>query len=72
MLLSYCALTLHNIITAQYTLFTSHTVHGAFSFICCHRILVYENTHTAVLRPQDHLGELVPEEIFYSLWCKGR
>jgi len=29
--------------------------------------------HTTVLRPffQDHLGEPVPEENFWSLWCKG-
>ena len=29
---------------------------------------------TTVLRPyfRDHPGELVPEEIFWTLWCKGR
>jgi len=29
---------------------------------------------TTVLRPflRDHLGELVPEENFWTLWCKGR
>ena len=29
---------------------------------------------TTVLQPffQDHLGELVPEENFWTLWCKGR
>ena len=33
------------------------------------------NHHTTtVLRPffQDHLGEPVPEENFWTLWCKGR
>jgi len=31
-------------------------------------------TATTVLRPlfQDHPGELVPEENFWTLWCKGR
>jgi len=31
-------------------------------------------TTTTVLRPffRDHLGELVPEENFWTLWCKGR
>jgi len=31
-------------------------------------------TITTVLRPffRDHPGELVPEELFWTLWCKGR
>jgi len=31
-------------------------------------------TTTTVLRPffRDHLGEPVPEENFWTLWCKGR
>jgi len=31
-------------------------------------------THTTILRPffQDHLGEPVPEQNFWTLWCKGR
>jgi len=31
-------------------------------------------TTTTVLRPffRDHLGEPVPEENFWALWCKGR
>jgi len=35
--------------------------------------LHYRHT-TAVLRPffGDHPGELVPEENFWTLWCKGR
>jgi len=36
--------------------------------------LCYITTTTTVLRPffQDHLGEPVPEENFWTLWCKGR
>ena len=32
------------------------------------------NTHTTVLRPffREHPGELVPEENFWTLWCKGK
>ena len=32
------------------------------------------HTHTTVLRPcfRDHPGEPVPEENFWTLWCKGR
>jgi len=32
------------------------------------------DTHTTILWPffRDHLGELVPEENFWTLWCKGR
>jgi len=32
------------------------------------------HTHTTVLRPffRDHQGELVPQEKFWTLWCKGR
>ena len=36
---------------------------------------VYHTTHTTtVLRPffRDQPGELVPEENFWTLWCKGR
>jgi len=34
----------------------------------------YHTTTTTVLRPffRDHPGELVPEENFWTLWCKGR
>jgi len=34
----------------------------------------HHTTTTAVLRPffRDHPGELVPEENFWTLWCKGR
>jgi len=36
--------------------------------------LFTQDTHTHILRPffQDHPGELVPEENFWTLWCKGR
>jgi len=32
------------------------------------------HTHTTVLRPlfRDHTGQPVPEENFWTLWCKGR
>ena len=34
----------------------------------------HTHTHTTVLQPffQDHSGETVPEENFWTLWCKGR
>jgi len=34
----------------------------------------HTQTHTTVLRPffRDHPGEPVPEENFWTLWCKGR
>ena len=34
----------------------------------------HHTTTTTVLRPffRDHLGESVPEENFWTLWCKGR
>jgi len=37
-------------------------------------ILCYENITTTVLRPffWHHPGELVPEENFWTLWCKER
>jgi len=36
--------------------------------------LIIIHTHTTVLRPYfwDKLGEPVPEENFWTLWCKGR
>jgi len=35
---------------------------------------VYWDLHTTILRPffRDHPGEPVPEENFWTLWCKGR
>jgi len=36
--------------------------------------LTHTHTQTSVLRPffWDHPGEPVPEENFWTLWCKGR
>jgi len=36
--------------------------------------IAVHHTTTTVLRPffWDHLGEPVPEEYFWTLWCKGR
>jgi len=36
--------------------------------------MLYTHTRTTVLRPffRDHQGELVPQEKFWTLWCKGR
>jgi len=35
---------------------------------------MHTHTHTSILRPffRDHPGEPVPEENFWTLWCKGR
>jgi len=35
---------------------------------------VHHTTTTTILRPffRDHVGEPVPEENFWTLWCKGR
>jgi len=35
---------------------------------------LHNHFHTTVLRPffRDHRGEPVPEENFWTLWCKGR
>jgi len=48
-------------------------------FVECLPIMGYmvrghTHTHTTVLWPffRDHLGEPVPEENFWTLWCKGR
>jgi len=34
----------------------------------------WDRDHTTILQPffRDHPGELVPEENFWTLWCKGR
>ena len=41
---------------------------------CCCFYNAHTHTHTTVLRPffRDHPGEPVPEENFWTLWCKGR
>jgi len=43
--------------------------------ICKEDAIDHWNHHTTtILRPffRDHLGELMPEENFWTLWCKGR
>jgi len=37
-------------------------------------IMSHTHTHTTISRPffRDHPGEPVPEENFWTLWCKGR
>ena len=44
---------------------------GCFS---CLKLLNSTHTHTTALWPffWDHTGEPVPEENFWTLWCKGR
>ena len=48
------------------------TISGIITF-CLVTIYTYHTT-TTVLRPffQDHSSEPVPEENFWTLWCKGR
>jgi len=50
--------------------FTTLTILGCLAIL---RMYDHSTTPT-VLRPffQDHPGELVPEENFWALWCKGR
>jgi len=47
-----------------------HLISGSMLIIL---MCVHHHT-TTILRPffQDHPGELVPEENFWTLWCKGR
>jgi len=62
---------------------TNWKAYVACNFNCCIKIGgshvhcksgTHTHTHTTVLWPffQDHPGELVPEENFWTLWCKGR
>ena len=41
---------------------------------CSEKSHTNTHTHTTILRPffRDHPGEPVPEENFWTLWCKGR
>jgi len=59
-LLSYCS-------------FPSNLPQSSF-FNFFYRCFNYHNTITTVLRPffRDHAGEPMPEENFWTLWCKGR
>jgi len=45
-----------------------------FPQIVCSVLQTYTTTTTTVLQPffRDHPGEPVPEENFWTLWCKGR
>jgi len=45
-----------------------------FPQIVCSVLQTYTTTTTTILQPffRDHPGELVPEEKFWTLWCKGR
>ena len=40
----------------------------------CQLQMPHTHTHTTILQPffQVHPGEPVPEENFWTLWCKGR
>ena len=52
-----------------------HAGHVISLTVAVHVILRYlHTTTTTVLRPffRDHPGEPVPEENFWTLWCKGR
>jgi len=57
-------------------LFTFYvTMHSAWVVCLCQYIIIcYLHHATTVLRPffRDHPGEPVPEENFWTLWCKGR
>jgi len=48
-------------------IFMNHSIYGVFFGTLPHHT-------TTVLRPffQDHPGEPVPEENFWTLWCRGR
>jgi len=52
---------------------TTHQQHST-QIAASLRELFTKNYTTAVLRPffRDHPGEPVPEENFWTLWCKGR
>ena len=46
---------------------------GIYSHFCIYLVHKPPPPHTTVLRPyfRDHPGEPVPEENFWTLWCKG-
>jgi len=61
----------------QYHLFFLYTLFFSFQFDSLIRgvsLITMTNHTTTILRPffQDHPGEPVPEENFWTLWCKGR
>ena len=57
----------------SYRSFPSNLPQSSF-FNFFYRCFNYHNTITTVLRPffRNHLGEPMPEENFWTLWCKGR
>jgi len=50
-----------------------HGKKADFDFVIISNV-IFHHTTTTVLWPffQDHPGEPVPEENFWTLWCKGR
>jgi len=63
----------HSVLIARARLF------GFTKVYMLHLVVTYTHTHnththTTVLQPflRDHSGEPVPEENFWTLWCKGR
>jgi len=62
----------HNLSTFCLSLMKTIKLH-TFSWQFSH-FTTLSSTHTTVLRPffRDHPGEPVPEENFWTLWCKGR
>jgi len=55
-------------------LFTVLNPNLLFSYSWPSQQLLKSTTAITILRPffQDHLGEPMPEENFWTLWCKGR
>jgi len=49
-------------------------VDGVYLLYMKHISWLSHHHTTTILRPffRDHPGELVPEENFWTLWCKGR
>ena len=69
--------------SAQWDKTQSRELLGLFMCVCIALFTVvahsiaqnkHTHTHTTILRPffRDHPGEPVPEENFWTLWCKGR
>ena len=70
--LNFCVVLEKRPITGKFSKFCSTSFHRDTD-----RRVVFKSVsvnHTTVLWPfyRDHLGELVPEENFWTLWCKGR
>jgi len=60
----------------KHTFTQTHTQSCSFAFKHQHVLVImsYHYTTTTVLQPffRDHPGEQMPEENFWTLWCKGR